>query len=83
MDGNHKIASVLVKKQPFTGMPKAEGEEEVHEDAAELEISREILDAIKSGKAEKLNKALMLLIRMCYDNYEAEEEKFEDESPEM
>lgn len=83
MDGNHRIASVLVGKHPFSDMPKAEGEGEVHEDAAELELTREILEAIKSGKAEKLNKALMLLIRMCYDNYENEEEEFKDESPRM
>ena len=84
MDGNHRIASVLVGKHPFTDMPKVDGEkEEVNENAAELELSREILDAIKSGKAEKLSKALMLLIRMCYDNYEEEEESFMDERPEM
>lgn len=83
-DSKKSIASVLVSKAPFTnGMkPSMPEEKEVHEEAAELELTKELISAIKENKPEKANKALMMLIRMCYDNYEEEEDRQSDETPE-
>lgn len=78
LDPNHKMASVLVKNAPGLIKP----EPEVNENAAELEIVKEIMDAFKSNKPEKANRALMMLIKMCYDNYEEQEASESDETPE-
>jgi len=81
MDPNHKIASVLVGKVPLS--MKTPAVDEVNEDAAELEIVRELMSAFKENKAEKAKKALMMLIKMCYDNYEEQEDLESDETPEL
>ncbi len=80
LDPHSKIASVLINKNLGTNGP--EKEPGVHEDAAELEIVKEIMDAFKSNKPEKANRALMMLIKMCYDNYEEQEASESDETPE-
>lgn len=80
MDPNHRIASVLVKNSPYTNGEK-DSMPEVNENAAELEITKELMSAMKENKPEKASKALMMLIRMCYDNYEESEEREKDETP--
>lgn len=84
MNPNHKIASVLIGKAPKTkDVGPAFPEDEVHEEAAELELTKEIMSAFKENKPEKANRALMMLIRMCYDNYEEEEDYESDETPDQ
>lgn len=80
MDPNHKIASVLIGKAPMT---KEVGPafDDVHEDAAEMEVVKEVMSAFKENKPEKAKRALMLLIKMCYDNYEEQEDRESDETP--
>ena len=83
LDSNRNIASVLVGKTPYTnGMkPSMPDDNEVNSEAAELELTKELMSALKENKPEKANKALMMLIRMCYDNYEEQEDKENDETP--
>lgn len=69
MDPNHRVDSVLIRKEPAS---KPEEKDGVSDTPAELEITREILSAIKESKPEKLNRALLMLIKMCHENYEEE-----------
>lgn len=81
LDSNRKISSFLTDKVPYTNGIKPSMSDDINENAAELEVTKELMSAIKEGKAEKANRALMMLIKMCYDNYEDQEARESDERP--
>ena len=82
LDSNRKISPFLTDKKPYTnGVKPSIPYDEVNENAAELEVTKELMSAIKENKPEKANRALMMLIKMCYDNYEEQEERESDERP--
>lgn len=78
LEGNRNIASVLIKKASPNMKVLSE---DVNENAQELEITKELMGALKENKPEKACKALMMLIKSCYDDYEEKEEHENDDTP--
>ena len=54
-----------------------ESEDDVNEDAAYLDMVKELLDAVKGDKPEKALRALKMLIHSLYDEYEEEEDMYD------
>ena len=81
LESNRNIASVLIKKASPNMEGPSESEDDVNENAHELEITKELMSAIKENKPEKACKALMMLIKSCYDEYEEQEDKDNDDTP--
>lgn len=78
LESNRNIASVLISK----ASPNMKVlDDNVNEDAHELEITKELMSAIRENKPERACKALMMLIKTCYDNYEEQEDKENDDTP--
>jgi len=82
LEGNRKIASVLIDKMsPNMKLGPKEPSDDINENAHQLEITKELMSAIKENKPEKACRALMMLIKACYDEYEEKEDEENDETP--
>jgi hypothetical protein len=72
---NNRMGSVILNK----GLPDKEdhGIDDINEDAPHLELMEEFMSAIKEEKAEKALRAIKMLVKILYDEYESEEDMYD------